>query len=204
MNKVRRELPASAKCLQQRYSSKLMKARDMATLTVYQGRLRKTFGFLVFCICLMSLENLRKRNRKQWNFTTRSNVVLTWLIKWSCSVQSKQAPVHGPLLFSTTLWTWQASMYLCSIRNEQVTSFQDEVFCSSLLQNYMKTILLKDQAETLLLLGLTHYRQLLQNQSRERKQCQTSANFTQNKTSKLCFKCNKTVFGKCTATKLSE
>ena len=31
-----------------------------------------------------------------------------------------------------------------------------------------------------------------------------AANFTQNKTSKLCFKCNKTVCGKCTATKLSE
>ena len=34
MNKVRRELPASAKCLQQHYSSKLMKAGDMATLTM--------------------------------------------------------------------------------------------------------------------------------------------------------------------------
>ena len=35
MNKVRRELPASAKCLQQRYSSKLIKAGNMTTLTVY-------------------------------------------------------------------------------------------------------------------------------------------------------------------------
>ena len=35
MNKVRRGLPAFAKCLQQRYSSKLMKAGDMTTLTVY-------------------------------------------------------------------------------------------------------------------------------------------------------------------------
>ena len=30
MNKVRRELPASAKCLQQRYSSKLIKVGDIA------------------------------------------------------------------------------------------------------------------------------------------------------------------------------
>ena len=34
MNKVRRELPASAKCMQQRYSSKLINAGDMTTLTV--------------------------------------------------------------------------------------------------------------------------------------------------------------------------
>ena len=36
MNKFRCELSASVKCLQQCYSSKLMKAGDMATLTVYQ------------------------------------------------------------------------------------------------------------------------------------------------------------------------
>ena len=34
MNKVRLELPASAKCLQQCYSSKLMKTGDMAILIV--------------------------------------------------------------------------------------------------------------------------------------------------------------------------
>ena len=91
-----------------------------------------------------------------------------------------------------------------SIENERVTRFQEEVFYSSMLQNYVKTILLKDQEETLLLLDLTHYRQLVKNQSRERKQCQVGANVTQNKTSKLCFKFNKTVCGKCTATELSE
>ena len=41
LNKFTRELPASAKCLQQRYSSKLMKAGDMATLTVYQCKRKK-------------------------------------------------------------------------------------------------------------------------------------------------------------------
>ena len=45
MNKVRRELPASAKCLQQRYDSKLMKAGDIATLTVYQCKPPKK------CLC---------------------------------------------------------------------------------------------------------------------------------------------------------
>ena len=47
MNKVRRELPVSAKCLQQRCSSKLMKAGDMATLTVYQCKPKKN-------VCILS------------------------------------------------------------------------------------------------------------------------------------------------------
>ena len=82
INNVRRELPASAKCLRQRSFGKFMKACDMATLTVHQGKPRKTFVFLVFCICLLSLANLRKRNRRQWNFITRSNVVLTCWRGW--------------------------------------------------------------------------------------------------------------------------
>ena len=46
-NKVRHELLASAKCLQQHYSSKLMKAGDSATLTVYQCEPKKN-------ICVLS------------------------------------------------------------------------------------------------------------------------------------------------------
>ena len=47
MNKVRLELPASVKCLQQRYSSKLMKTGDMAILTVYQCKPKKN-------VCVLS------------------------------------------------------------------------------------------------------------------------------------------------------
>ena len=47
MNKVRRELPASAKCLQQRYFSKLMKAGDVATLTAYQCKPKQS-------VCILS------------------------------------------------------------------------------------------------------------------------------------------------------
>ena len=89
MNKVRRELPASAKFLLQHYSSKLMKAGDMANLTVYQCEPKK--NVFVFSslhrLCLLRLASLRKRNRKQWSFITTPNVVLTWLIKWPGSIQ---------------------------------------------------------------------------------------------------------------------
>ena len=47
MNKVGRELPASVKCLQQRYSSKLMKSSDMATPTGYQYKPKKN-------VCVLS------------------------------------------------------------------------------------------------------------------------------------------------------
>ena len=48
MNKVRRELPASAKCLRQHYSGKLIKAGDISTLTVYQGKPKKNVCVLSF------------------------------------------------------------------------------------------------------------------------------------------------------------
>ena len=118
MNKVRLELPASAKCLQQRYFSKLMKTGDMTILTVYQCKSKK--NVCVFSSLHLSVElgESKKRNWKKWNFITRANVVLTWLIKWPRSIQSKQAPVVAPLLFSTTFWIWQASMHLCSIKKQ--------------------------------------------------------------------------------------
>ena len=65
MNKVRLEQLASAKCLQQRYSSKLMKTGDMAILIVYQCKPKKNVFVLVLCKCLLSLANLRTRNQKK-------------------------------------------------------------------------------------------------------------------------------------------
>ena len=45
---------------------------------------------------------------------------------------------------------------------------------------------------------------LKKSEAEKRKQCQIGANCSQKKTSKLCFKCNKTVCGKCTAKEFSE
>ena len=95
-------------------------------------------------------------------------------------------------------------MRLCSIKNEQLTRFQDEISCSCLLNNYVKATSLGDQAETILLPDLTRYQELLKNKVKKGKQCQIAANCTQNKISKLCLKCNKTVCGKCTTSELSE
>ena len=51
VNKVRLELPASEKCLQQRYSSKLMKTGDVAILIVYQCKPKKN-------VCVLSSRHM--------------------------------------------------------------------------------------------------------------------------------------------------
>ena len=51
MNKVRLELPASEKCLQQRYSSKLMKTGDVEILTDYQCKPKKN-------VCVLSSRHM--------------------------------------------------------------------------------------------------------------------------------------------------
>ena len=61
MNKVRLELPASAKCSQQRYSSKLMKTGDRAILTVYQCKPKKNVCVLS---SLMSVELGKSKKKK--------------------------------------------------------------------------------------------------------------------------------------------
>ena len=115
----------------------------MAILTVYQCKPKKNVCVLSSLHMSVELGESEKKNRKKWNFITRKNVVLTWLIKWPGSIQSKQASIGGSLLFCTTFWIWQAPMHLCSIKKKHVTRFQDEISCSSLLQNYVKTTSLK-------------------------------------------------------------
>ena len=68
MNKVRRELHASAKCLQQRYSSKLMKAGDVATLTAYQCRSKKNFSVLSFLHMFVELGESEKKKSETVEF----------------------------------------------------------------------------------------------------------------------------------------
>ena len=128
--------------------------------------------------------------------------MLTWLIKWPGSIQSKQTPVGDLLLFSTTFWIWQASMHLCSIKKQTGDKVSRRDFLFKFATELREDYIVEDQAETLLLLDLSDYRQLLKNTKAEkRKQRQIAANALK---TKPASKCNKTVCGKCTATKLFE
>ena len=93
-------------------------------------------------------------------------------------------------------------MYLCSIKKTgDKVSRRDFLF--KLATELREDYIVEDQAETLLLLD-PPTTPPKNTKAEKRKQCQIAANCTQNKTSKLCFKCKKTVCGKCTVTELFE
>ena len=72
MNKVRLELPASAKCLQQRYSSKLMKPDDKAILTVYQSKPKKNVCVLNSLHLSVELGESEKKKAEKMEFYNKS------------------------------------------------------------------------------------------------------------------------------------
>ena len=79
--------------------------------------------------------------------------------------------------------------------------FQDEISCSNLLQNY---IVKRSSRNTTIARPHQLSTTPKNTKTEKRKQCKIAANYTQNKTSKICFKCNKTVCGNCTATQHAE
>ena len=72
MNKVRLELPTSAKCLQQRYSSKLMKTGNMAILTVHQCKSKKNVCVLSSLHLSVELGESEKKKLEKMKFYKKS------------------------------------------------------------------------------------------------------------------------------------
>ena len=72
INKVRGEVPASAKCLRQRSFSKLKKAGDMATLTVYQGKPKKNVCVLSFLHMSLELGESEKKKLETVEFHNKT------------------------------------------------------------------------------------------------------------------------------------
>ena len=74
VNKVRRELPPSAKKQATRYSTVLLKTDDVATLTIYQCK--PTKNVCVLSSLHMSVVSNPPKNisQKRLNFTTKPNV----------------------------------------------------------------------------------------------------------------------------------
>ena len=95
-------------------------------------------------------------------------------------------------------------MHLCSIKKTgDKVSRRDFLF--KLTTELREDYIVEDQAETLYIARPHQPSTPPKNTKAEKcKQCQIAANCTQNKTSKLCFKCKKTVCGKCTAPGLFE
>ena len=90
MNKVRLELPASAKCLKQCYSSKLMKAGDIATLTVYQSKPKKNVCVLSSLHMSVELGESKKKKPEKIKFYNKSKcgVDVADQMAWQYSVKA--------------------------------------------------------------------------------------------------------------------
>ena len=207
MNKVRRELPASAKCSQQSYFSKIMKAGDIATLTVYQCKLKKNvcvLSSLHMSAKLGATEKKKSETIKFYNKTkcgvdvadqmARLYSMKAGTRRWSVAVFYSILDLAGINAF--VLYKKRTGDKI-SRRNflfKLATELREDYFVKR--SNIKTTITRPHSIST-----LTDPKKA---KAEKRKQCQIAANCTQNKTSKLCFKCNKTVCSKCTATELSE
>ena len=200
MNKVRRELPAFAKCLQQHSFSKLMKAGAMITLTVHQGKSKKNVCVLSFLHMSVELGESEKKTTKTVEFYNKTkcgvDVADQMMRQYSFKAGARRWPVA--VFYNILDLAGINAFMVYKKRTGDKISRRDFLFklATELCEGYI--VERSSRNGTI----VTHYRQLLKNQSRESKQCQIAANFTQNRTSKPCFKFNKTVCGKFTATEL--
>ena len=206
MNKVRRELPVSAKCSQQRYFSKIMKAGDIATLNVYQCKPKKN-------VCVLSSLHMSAK----LGATEKKPETIEFYSKTKCGVDVADQMAR---LYSVKAGTrrWPVAVFynildLASInvlvlykkQTGDKISGRDFLFklATELREDYFakrsnsKTTITRPHSIS----TLTAPKKA---KAEKRKQCQIATNCPQNKTSKLFFKCNKTVCGRCTATELSE
>ena len=103
--------------------------------------------FLVLCICQLSLANLRKKSETvEFYNETKFGVDVADQMAGQCSVKAGtcQWPVA---VFYNILDLAGIDAFVLYKKNQQVVRFQHDISCLSLLQNYVKTTLLKDEAK---------------------------------------------------------
>ena len=163
MNKVRLELLASAKCLQQRYSCKLMKTGDMAILTMYQCKPKRNVGVLGSLHLSVELGVSEKKKLEKMEFYMYN--------KSKCGIDVADQMARQYSVKAGTCW-WPIAVFYNILDLAGTNAFVlykkqtgDKVsrrdflfkFATKLCEDYI----VKDQAEMLLLLDLSNYRQLL-------------------------------------------
>ena len=161
MNKIRVELPASAKCLQQRYSSKLMKTGNMAILTVYQCKPKKNVCVLSSLHLSVELGGSEKKKLEKMEFYNKSkcgvDVADQMARQYSIEEDTRRWPVA--VFYNILDLAGINAFVLYKKTNRSQGSRRDFLFefATELREDYI----VEDQAETLLLLDLSDYRQLL-------------------------------------------
>ena len=194
MNKVRRELPASTKCLQQRYSSKLMKTVSMATLTVYQSKHKKNVCVLSSQQISVELGKSKKKKQQPVEFYNKTkcgvDVADQMARQYSVKAGTRRWPVA---VFYNILDLAGINAFV--LYKKQIggkVSRGDFLFklATELREDY---IVERSSRNATIARSHTLSTAPKKNKNEKRKQCQIAANCTQNKTSKLCLKFNKTV-----------
>ena len=144
MNKVRLELPASAKCLQQRYSRKLMKTSNMAILIVYQCEPKKNVCVLSSLQMFVELGESEKKKLKKIEFYNKSKCGLDVADQMARQYSVKAGTHWWPVAVFYNILDLAGTNAFVIYKKKQVTRFQDEISSiSSMLQNYVKTTTLK-------------------------------------------------------------
>ena len=161
MNKVRLELPASAKRSQERYSSKLTKTGDRAISTVYQCEPKKNVCVLSSLHMSVELGESEKKKPEKMEFYNKSK----------CDVDVANQMARQCSVKAGTRW-WPVAVFYNILGLAGINAFVlhkkqtgDKIsrrdflfkFTTELREDYI----VEDQAETLLLLNLTNYRHLL-------------------------------------------
>ena len=206
MNKVRRELPASAKCLQQHYSSKLMKADDMATPTVYQCKPKKNVCVLPSLYILVELGKTEKKKPQIVEFYNKTKRAVDVADQMARQHLVQEGTRRRPVaVFCNNLDLAGINVFvLYKKRTGDKVSRRDFLFklATELREDYI--VERSSRNATIARPHSLSTASKKTTKAEKSKQCQIAANCTQNKTSKVCFKCNKTICGKCKATELSE
>ena len=161
MNKVRLELPASAKRSQERYSSKLMKTGDMAISTVYQCKPKKNVCVLSSLHMSVELGESDKKKPEKMEYYNKSKfgVDVANQTARQCSVKAGTRWWPVAVFYNILGLTGINSFVLYKKQTGDKISRRDFLFQFATEQR--EDYIVEDQAETLLLLDLTNYRQLL-------------------------------------------
>ena len=178
----------------------------MATITVYQGKPKKNVWFLSFLHMSVELGESQKKTPETVEFYNKTkcgvDVVDRMVRQYSFKAGTRRWPVAA---FYNILDLAGINAFVpYKKRTGDKVSRRSFLFklATELRKNYIV-----EKSSRNSTIARPHSISTAHKKPKPRKQTVSNtvaANFTQNKTNKFCFKFNKTVCGKCTATELSS
>ena len=116
-----------------------MKTGDMAILTVYQCKPKKNVCVLSSLHMSVELGESEKKKPEKMKFYNKSKFSLDVADQIARQYSVKAGTHWWPIAVFYNILDWAGTNAFVHYKKKQVTRFQDEISCSSLLQNYVKT-----------------------------------------------------------------